>query len=259
MAASKLTAQQQRDRRAKIVLAVLGVVLLGVLGLQLPKILKSGGSSSATPPPETSTTSATTPGGSFTASASGTVNGQLASFSRFAKKDPFRPLVKAAVSQGSATSTTSAPAASQPAPAATPNPKPDKPQAPPLTLTVKSQPVPTGPLVPAALLTFDGKKHVVAMGATFPAKHPLFKLVAISDKAVWLRLVGGSLSNGSQTLKLLRGHPVTLVNATAGTRFVLALIKPTATKPPVASTTPAAPAPAPTTTATSTTATSPSG
>jgi hypothetical protein len=226
MAAAKLTAQQQRDRRAKIMLGVLGVLLVGVLALQLPKMLHSGGSTPAAPP-----SVATTAAGAALVSAPAPA--QLQHFSRFAPKDPFRSQVAAT---NSATSTSTSPAV-----AAAPKAKP-KPQ-PPLTISVTRQPAPVVPRVPAALLRVDGKRHVVPLNGLFPAKHPVFRVVALSEKALWIQLIGGSLANGQRTVRLDLGRRVTLENTTAGPKIALVLVKPTtAPKLTVAGATSGAPA-----------------
>lgn len=224
MAAAKLTQQQQRDRRAKIMLGVLGVLLVGVLALQLPKILHSGGSTPAAPPPVATTAAAA-------ALASAPAPAQLQRFSRFAPKDPFR----SQVATTSTTSTSTSPAA----PVVKPKPKPQ----PPLTISVTQQPAPVVPRVPAALLRIDGKKHVVPLDGLFPAKHPVFRVVALSEKALWIQLIGGSLANGQRTVKLDLGRRVTLENTTAGPKIALVLVKPTtAPKLTVAGATSGAPA-----------------
>lgn len=242
MAGTKLTPQQQRDRRAKIMLAVLGAVLLGVVALQIPKFLKG---SSGGPTPVAAPAVTTTP----TALASAPATGQLARFSRFAPKDPFRAKVSLATTTPGASTT---PATTTPsAPAKPKPPKQPKQQPSPITINVKQQQLPpAGPRVPAALLTINGKKQVVPLDGSYPAAHPVFKVVALSGKALWIQLIGGSLANGSQTVKLDVGRRVTLENATAGLKIVLELIKPTTAPKPIAL--PALP-PSTTTAATTTT------
>lgn len=230
-AKKKLTPQQQRDRRAKMMLGVLGVVLLAVLGFQLPSLLKGSGSSA--PPPAPAATG--TPGAAPSSAPS-----QLASFSRFAPKDPFKPGVNlAAIGSTSAGSTT--PSAPAPAPPPKPAPKPKPTTGSQLTISVAQQPAPVVPTVPAALLLVDGKKHVLPLDQGFPTRRPFFKVVALSDRAVWVELVGGTLANGQQTVKLDRGRRVTLLDATAGLRVVLVMVKPT-TAPKAALVAPARPA-----------------
>lgn len=254
-AAKKLTAQQQRDRRAKIMLAVLGGVLLLVVGLQVPKLMNSGGGGSAAPPPAT-TGALPTSGIAAAPLAVPAEASQLTHFSKFKAKDPF----KAGVSPAQPASPASTPAKSTP-PAAKSTPTVTTPVKPPLTLTLsQTQPkpvVPVGPRVPAAILKVNGKRQVVALDTPFPAKHPIFTLIAVGGKTVWLRLIGGSLANGSQTIKLVHGEKITLVNSTVNLRIILALVKPTTAPKPTATTTPVSTTPAATTTSATTTAAPP--
>lgn len=224
MAAKKLTAQQQRDRRAKIMLAILGVVFVGVLGIQLPKLLHHG--AGAAPPPPTTTTPAAP-----AALASATpATSQLTRFTHFAPKDPFKPGVK----QVSATGITSTSTSTTPQQTKQPKqPKqPTKPKQLPLKIDVTQSPPVSFPTVPAVLLRVNGKKTILALGATFPKRVPIFRIVALSQKAIWIELVAGSLPNGKQTLKIDAGRKVTLDNITANTRFVLSLVKPTTAPAP---------------------------
>jgi hypothetical protein len=234
----KLTPQQQRDRRAKMMLGVLGVAFVGIMALQLPKILKgSGGGTPAAAP------ASTVAAGAVGLAAASTPN-QLTSFSHFPHKDPFHPGVKLAAAAG-ATATPGA-VTTGVKPARAPKTKP----APQVKFSVQPQSTtPSGPLVPAVLLRVNGKKEVLPIGAVFPAKAPVFKLTAISADAIWLKLIGGSFANGNQTLKVMRGHPVKLVNDTVGMHFALVLIKLTTAPPPP----PPLPAPAPATPAATTT------
>lgn len=224
MAGPKLTPQQQRDRRAKIMAGVLGVVFVGVLGLQLPKLMKGGGGGGST-----TDAAVTTPAPSSSAALAGIAisSTQLQSFTRFAPKNPFHAHV-------TDTTTSSTTTAASPPPAPKPKPKPTTSP----TLTISVAPAkPAIPQVPAALVLVNGKKQVLRLGATFPAKHPMFKVLALSQKAVWLQLVGGSLASGSQTLKLDAGRKVLLQNTTAGVKIALKLVR--ATTAPAPATTPA--------------------
>ncbi|HEY5294064.1 MAG TPA: hypothetical protein VIJ70_01145 [Gaiellaceae bacterium] len=235
MAAGKLNAAQQRERRARIMLAVLGLVFVGVLALELPKMLGGGQSNPTAIPATTSTTSSTTTSNVAslsttstiaTASSSGTSPGnQLVAFSRFAAKDPFRQQVNLAAPGG-----TSGGAGGAAGGSAQKSPVAKQPITTPPSVRFSVQPVkqpPSGLLVPAALLKVDGKQRIVRLGEAFPAVKPLFRLVSMSQKAIWIKLLGGSFSNGESTLKIVREHPVTLANTTAGTRMALGLVRPT--------------------------------
>jgi hypothetical protein len=236
-AAKKLTPQQQRDRRSKIMLGVLGAVLLVVMAVELPGLL--GGKKTAASP-AASTTSTTTTGAAATPAAAlaaaslasvqvvaGPEAGQLTKFSRFAAKDPFHPLVNpnsgvATRGGGAATSPTGVGGTKPPAVA----PSPKTPPSVPFTsrpAPTKTQP--TGPMVLGAVLKLNGTRQVIPVGTEFPASNPVFKLVAVGRTAMWISLVGGSFGSGDQSLKIELGHPVKLVNQTADQAFVLNLLK----------------------------------
>lgn len=240
MAAGKLNAAQQRERRARIMLAVLGLVFVGVLALELPKMLGGGHSNPVAAPATTSTTSSTATSNVASSSSSvATANasssgassgGQLVAFSRFAAKDPFRQQVNLSAPGGTSGGAGAAAAGGS----AQGSPVAKQPVATPPSVRFSVQPVKqpaSGVLVPAALLKVDGKQRIVRLGEAFPAVKPLFRLVSMSQKAIWIKLLGGSFSNGQSTLKIVRDHPVTLANTTAGTRMALGLVRPTTARP----------------------------
>jgi hypothetical protein len=258
MPAKKLTPQQQRDRRAKIMLAVLGAVLLIAMAIELPALL--GGKKSAAPSSVATSITTTSSTGASAAPASlaslqvvaTPEGGKLVSFGRFSTKDPFHALVNpsgsasgssSSGSGGSGTTTGStAPPATTPASTTT---APSVTFAIPPTTTAAA---PTGPMVLGVVMRLNGKREIIAPGVPFPEANPVFKLVAVGRKAMWISLVGGTFGNGQQTLKIERGHPVKLVDTTANLDFVIQLVKMTMV-----------PKPAPvavTTTATSSTTTS---
>jgi hypothetical protein len=232
MPSSKRLAQEKaRDRRAKIMLAVLGVVLLAVVGFELPTLL--GGSGSKTAVMTTAGTPTSAPAVLAPAQAS---SSQLASFSRFAgPKEPFHALAAATTATGTTASTTTGGKGSSGAKGAT---APGKIPAPPVTLSIQpaTKPATTttqaGPLVPAAVLNMNGTKRVITVGASFPTKHPVFKLLAVGQKTMWLELVNGSLTSGSQTLVVHFGKPLKLVNQTAKLSYLLGFVKTTVAPPP---------------------------
>ncbi len=238
MAAGKLNAAQQRERRARIMLAVLGLVFVGVLALELPKMLGGSHSNPAAAPATASTTSSaassnvaspSTAAATATATANASSSGnQLVTLSRFAAKDPFRQQVNLSAPGGTSGAGAAAGGSAEKSPVA------KQPVATPPSVRFSVQPVKphaSGPLVPAALLRVDGKQRIVRLGEAFPAAKPLFRLVSMSQKAIWIKLLGGSFSNGQNTLKIVRDHPVTLANTTAGTRMALGLVRPTTALP----------------------------
>ncbi|HEV2591390.1 MAG TPA: hypothetical protein VGU02_05795 [Gaiellaceae bacterium] len=250
-AAKKLTPQQQRDRRAKIMLGVLGAVLLLVLAIEVPGML---GGKKASPPPATVAAPAATPAAATSFAGVAVVataqTGQLHSFSHFAAKDPFHALVRTAGGSGSTSTTPASQASSAAAKAAGAGTttRATPPPAPTVTFaqsTTTTKAAPTGPMVLGAVMKLNGTRRLVAVGSTFPAANPVFKLVAVGRKAIWISLIGGSFGAGQQTLKIQLGRPIKLVNTTASTSYLLNLVRMTmlpkpATPPPAATPAPSA-------------------
>jgi hypothetical protein len=173
-----------------------------------PQVVAPAGTPSGTSAPGTGTTPATTvPVGS---PVSETVpiplttspdTGKLAGLSLLAAKDPFfdgGPHVAAATSTTQGTS------------------KPDKQKVVPPT---------------AAVISVNGKVSAVTVGAAFPvskdsALNGVFRLVSLTAKTAKIAVVGGSYTNGSNTLTLTLGSVVTLVNTANGRKYTLVLYPP---------------------------------
>jgi len=221
-----------KAKRQKIIAAVLGLVLVGVLIFQGPTILGmfSGGSSSTASEPATTTPSPAVPAAPVTpgtpvAAPTPTgapaqlvdsdpvpvpADGQLVTFDRFDTKDPFAQPVS------------DAPAASAPAPEV------------PAETAQKSQdsagdavgrPAPETAAPSAATISVNGASQDVKVGATFPESDPIFKLVSLKGDTAKVGIVGGGYANGSQTVTLKKGgKPVTLMNTADGTTYVLRLV-----------------------------------
>jgi len=213
-----------KAKRQKIIAAVLGVLLLGVLAYEVPSLLKTMNKKPPATPPAAAAPAPTTPAavapatGTPVAAAvtgSGTLTdsdpapqagtGQLLSFDRFATKDPF-------VQQAGAPIAT-APPAPPSAPVTTPPPPPP----PPPTRQ------PAGHAA-SARISVNGTVQDVSVTATFPAADPVFVLVSLQKTSAKVGIAGGSLSTGTPTVKLLMGKKVTLMNTADGTRYVLVLV-----------------------------------
>jgi hypothetical protein len=222
-------------RKQKIVAAVLGVLLLGVLAYQAPTILGMfGGGSSTTqsePAPAAPATPATPAAGVPTtpaapAPAGGSAQlvdsdvaptpatGQLVTFDRFESKDPFVQQV----GKNDGTGGQPAPESSAPPPdAAKPQPQ------------SQSHRQPTATAAPAAVesaeISVNGQASTVSVGGTFPESDPIFKLTALTRRTAKVGIVGGTYATGSQTITLQKGgKPVTLMNTADGTTYVLRLV-----------------------------------
>ncbi len=239
--ASKPDLKAQKARKQKIILAVGGVLLVGVLAMQLPKMLKHGSSSSAPTPATITNADGTTttlppvstpvtlgaPAAPINVSAAKSsalvagvalsqattpdaVQGQLWSFSRFKTKDPFVPQVK----EGSSSSgpTTSSP-----------------PGAPGTAGGTTGSPGGTGnPPTVAALPTFatlivNGHIQKLTLKDAFPKADPIFVLVNLKGDTARIGVAGGAFTAGN-TILIQIGKKVTLMNTTTGQRYVVKLV-----------------------------------
>jgi hypothetical protein len=69
----------------------------------------------------------------------------------------------------------------------------------------------------------NGEAGKVAVGATFPASDPVFRLVSLTRTTAKIAIAGGSLSSGDGTVTLTKGKKLTLMNTADGTRYELVL------------------------------------
>jgi hypothetical protein len=225
MAASKQT--DARERRSKIALGVLGVVLLAVVGLQVPKLM-GGAHHAAVPPPVTTPATGAAQASPVAALASVASHQSKVMFSRFHPGDPFHAQVKGA---SGATGGSAPKAAAPPTQAAKAAPKGKAPLLiliGPKTRTPKTPAVtsPAVPTVPGAFLRLNGRKVLVALDDVFPKTQPVFRLTSLGRKAVWLQLLSGSFPDGSQTIKLAAGQPLRLRNQTDASVLVIKMVRP---------------------------------
>lgn len=225
-----------KAKRQKIILAVLGVVLVGVLIFQAPTIMSifGGGSSTAaseptsgTPSPTQTPTPAPTPTpGVVTPPAGGTAelvdsdpaavpaDGQLVSFDRFESKDPF------AQQGGDDLPNSATPSVPVDTTAKGKDPEADGGAGEPA-----SEPEPAKTAPTEATLSVNGSLQDVKVGGTFPESDPIFKLVSVTQRSAKVGIVGGTYATGSQTVTLKKGgKPVTLMNTADGTTYVLRLV-----------------------------------
>jgi len=262
--ARRLTTAQAKAAKQKKLVIVLGLVFVVVAAVQGPRLMKQlhpKPAGMAAPAPGSVPATA----GAATGAAAPAAPGQLHSFSHLKSKDPFKALVTIPVAADSS-STPSAPSgdAAKPEAAAAKAP----PEATSKTPKTPAEPTASGtvsfsaaaPPPNAAIVTTNGKKQLVYVGDGFPTADPVFRLVALANKAVRVGVLGGSFTDGVPTIKLARGKPVTLANQADGSRYVIRLVRLTTAAPkPVpakgASPSPATPAPATTAPATTTPAT----
>jgi hypothetical protein len=218
-----------KAKRQKIVLAVLGVALVGVLAWQIPGVLAIMNKKPAAPAATTATPVAPAPGvpaagtpGS--AVPSGTLvdsdpaaqagGGQLVSFDRFASKDPFQQQL----GQRKAPSAAPAPAAKTgtPAPGSGSGSGSGAAPAPPARAPAAA---PT-----SARISVNGVPEQVDVGGTFPAEDPVFVLVSVTKTTARVGISGGSLDTGSRTVTLRKGKKLTLQNTADGAQYELVLV-----------------------------------
>lgn len=263
MARKTVDPLKAKEKKQKIIAAVLGVVFVAVLAFQVPRVMKrlhpaapvhSSSSSSSTTTTTTATPSLAAPtlssgsqapgagSSSSTSLASSTApaptlaDGLLTSFSRFASKDPFAQQVS---DENTSSSSSSSGGSSKSSGGGT---KPS------------SSGGGSAPTPGTAVISVNGTLYTVAVGSDFPEASatdpsvvPLFHLVSVTAHTAKISIVGGSYSSGAAAVTLRENKPVTLMNTADGTRYKLVL-KPVGT---------AVSAPAPTSTNTSTTVTVP--
>jgi hypothetical protein len=239
-----------KAKKQKIIAAIGGVLLLGLLAFQVPRTLKmmhppnaNESASSASSSSATTTAPIAAPslsGGNATA-ASASVggdglsdpdavplpeSGQLLAFGRFRTKDPFVQQLRLDCASGDCASGStsssqakggaSTPPASKPKPAAGSS-SPSSP--------VKMATAPAATAAPSsAVISVNGAAQTVQVGGTFPTPDPAFKLVSLSKQSAKIGIAGGSLQNGKATVTLKKGKPLTLMNTADGTRYVLRLV-----------------------------------
>jgi hypothetical protein len=281
MSAAPKTPADKKARRQKQFIAVGSVVLLALLGFELPKLL--GGSKEAAPA-VTTVLPSPVGSGSSPAAAAGKLpdtdrvviqrdSDQLLSFGLFKSKHPFVQQLSAAPA---APATTPAPTPPPPSKTTTrastvPAPTVPSPSTVPVTpvtttpigTTTTTSTTPTAPpTAPTGVfISTNGICQTVALNGTFPANEDIFRIVSIArdGKSVEIGVVGGAYDSGQAAATLKLGETLTLVNTADGTRYVIALKSKcdVATQPsPETSTTPVATTPvppAPTTTTTTAT------
>jgi hypothetical protein len=243
MAKRQVDAFKAKQRKQKIIAAILGVLFLGIVGFQAPGMWKrlNPPAAPAATPETTPTPSAGTPTGTPSlvaptlsgagaspapaTSGSGSLvsgpapvvqEGQLASFSRFASKDPFAQQLSDAKddspSAGGSGGSGSLPKGGGEPPVTGKEPTPG-----------------------SAVISVNGTLYTVPVGTDFPQASPtdssivpLFHLISTTAHTAKISIVGGSYSSGAPSVTLRENKPVTLMNTADGTRYKL-ILKPVGT------------------------------
>jgi hypothetical protein len=234
MAKNRVDSLKAKQQKQKKILAVLGVVFLGVAAFMGPKLWKqlhppplpprvipaNGGNPVAGAPPLAAPTlgGAQEPGatttdatGSLVAAGPTLQDGQLASFSRFASKDPFAQQLSDAQTPSSSLSSSggSSSGGANPGLPGVPGNAPK-----PGTAVIS---------VNGTLYTVATKTDFPQPSATDPTVVPLFHLVSVTAHTATISIAGGSYATGAATVTLKENKPVTLMNTADGTRYTLVL------------------------------------
>jgi len=254
---------QAKAKRQKVLAAVLGVVLVGVLAFQGPKTWKmlhpSDPSASSDSPPAATTAPTTGPiaaptlsGGNVTATAVSSgdgltdpdavptpQSGQLLTFGRFRSKDPFVQQLESCSSAPDAETGTTASCSSGSGPGSSSSGTAGSDASSGASgtsgsgssLVVTSPPSSgsdgggTASGAPAsARISVNGVPSTVRVRGRFPASDPTFTLVSLTRTAARIAIAGGSFETGQSTVTLTKSKPLTLMNTADGTRYTLRLL-----------------------------------
>jgi hypothetical protein len=229
-----------KERKKKMIAIGGAVLLVGLLAIQLPRTMKMLDRPEGPSPAEAQAadeetqqpTSATPPAAPVPTDFAVVdrdlaSSGQLVSFSRFSRKDPFSPQIRETTRVGgSSKRATSRPARNEKGKAQKPKAargkaakRPDK------GGSAANGAAPAQTARPSsAVISVNGVRDEVQVGAAFPASEKVFRLVSIGDGSARIGIAGGSLVGGSQTVVLERGKTLTLMNTADGARYELRLV-----------------------------------
>ena len=246
-----LKAKEAKQKKIAIGGAVL---LLALLAYQGPKTLKMLQGPQPVSAPTSTAPATTTPTG--TAAPAGTAasdvpaapapelsavadsdlspeaeQGQLATFERFASKDPFAQ--QAEPVQAGPPRTSDPKDGTEKDPVDTKNDASEEPADPAAEEGATDGGFTTGGSTPdgaeiaaATSISVNGVAEDVAVEASFPKDEPTFVLVKVakSGKAVEIGIAGGEYANGGETITLALGKKITLQNTADGSRWELELL-----------------------------------
>jgi len=260
MAAKKVDPLKAKEAKQKKIAIGGAVLLLALLGFQGPKTLKmlKGPQPVAAPASASTAPTTATPGAGAPAAlgtAAGEVpaavapelsavadsdaspeaeEGQLATFERFASKDPFaqqaEPVEAAPAPEAepeSATETKPAPVTNDDAGAgAGAGAAAQDDGAPDGGFTTGGSTVAPPELAATTAISVNGVAADVAVEESFPKEEPTFILVktAKNGKSVEIGIAGGEYANGGETITLALGQKITLQNTVDGSRYELELL-----------------------------------
>ena len=234
-----------------------GVLLVALLGIQVPRTMKMMGGKAKPPvvsttaadgtttttaaPTDPNSLAAPTLAGSPTATTATAADtsslvasvplkvdqGQLENFQRFVAKDPFaaqvstdgKPIGSSGSSSGSSSSPKSGSGSSAGGTTTTPVTVPSTTPSTPSTPPAQ----PSAPAPTTAVISLNGVLMSVAMNTDFPTAAPVFHLVSLTASTAKVAISGGSYADGSAAITLKLKAPVTLQNTADGTKYTLIL------------------------------------
>jgi hypothetical protein len=204
MAKKPVDPLKAKEKKQKILLAVLGVVFLGLMAFQLPRVMKQL-NPPAPPVQTTATTGTATPGPPTLAAPTlrGAAQGGMETTDSSGAST-------GGSSAGSGSGSGSGTDAEDPG-------VPDLPG--------------TEPAPGSAIISLNGTLYTVPVGTDFPQSSPtdptlvpLFHLVSLTAHTARISIVGGAYSSGARTVTLKEKKAVTLMNTADGTRYKLILM-----------------------------------
>mgnify|MGYP006267939535 CR=1 FL=1 len=151
--------------------------------------------------------------------------GQVGDLGRFAARDPFASPLPARRAKAAAAAASAAPAPASAAPAPAPASA-----APALAAPAAPASAAATPAVQAATISVNGIPEQVAVGGSFPAASPQFRVAALGAGSVQVAVLAAPAADGSaaaappQTVTLEQGRTLTLLDTATGARYELALV-----------------------------------
>ena len=237
---------QAKAKRQKMIAAVGGVILLGLLAFQLPRTLKllhpsnATASASASPPRRrrrrgrdacSPAADATSTGTAAATSADGMTDpGSAVPARSRASCSPSAASAPRIRSRSSSTSTAST--GSDGCGTAAGSDRARAAQRPggadPATAARARRPAGSGnppPVKPTtAMISVNGTSETVSVGAQFPASSPVFLLVSLTKTPPRSASPAARSGQGGRRVTLKKRRPLTLMNTADGTRYVLRLV-----------------------------------
>jgi hypothetical protein len=248
MAAKRVDPLKAKEAKQKKIAIGGAVLLLAVLAYQGPKTLKMlqgpqpvAAPASSTPAPGTApaATSGGTPAGGEVPAAPApelssvadsdlspeAAEGQLATFERFASKDPFAQQAQEAPAAPARVSVPEDGTEKKPIDTTNDGSSADGDAGPDGGFTSGGS-APEQPAIAAATsIAVNGVAEDVAVEGAFPKDEPTFVLVKVAKdgKSVEIGIAGGEYANGGETITLGFGKKLTLQNTADGSRYELEL------------------------------------